>query len=124
MAMRRVRIYNSSRVGVRPVTAGYCERFLCQLRGLTFRRNLPADEGLLLVQRGESRLEAAIHMLAMRMDLSVVWINTAGRVVDVRLARRWRPMYLPRRPARYVLEIAAARFDDFRIGDAVRFDEV
>jgi len=77
----------------------------------------------LLVQRRDSRLEAAIHMLGMLMDLAVVWINTGMQVVDVRLAKRWRPLYVPKLPARYVLETAPERLRDFKIGDEIHFDE-
>jgi len=58
------------------------------------------------------------------VDLAVVWINSNNEVVDVRLARRWRPVYLPQRPARYVLEMQVERLNDFRVGDSVRFEEV
>ena len=60
----------------------------------------------------------------MLVDLAVVWINSNNEVVDVRLARRWRPVYLPQRPARYVLEMQVERLNDFRVGDSVRFEEV
>jgi uncharacterized membrane protein (UPF0127 family) len=80
------------------------------------------EGGLLLVQGRDSRLDAAIHMLGVWMDLAVIWINTAGRVVDVRLARPWRPAYLPREPARYVLELAVDHLDNFRIGDRVQIE--
>jgi uncharacterized membrane protein (UPF0127 family) len=122
--MRQVKITNLNRPGSQPVTAGYCESFLCQLRGLTFRRELRPDEGLLLVQRSESRLEASIHMLGMYIDLAVIWLDSTRRVVDVRLARRWRPAYFPRAAAQYVLEAPVERLDDFAIGDRVSFEEV
>ena len=49
-----------------------------------FRRSLAVDEGLLLVQKRENRSESAIHMLFMFIDLTVVWINSAHQVVDVK----------------------------------------
>jgi uncharacterized membrane protein (UPF0127 family) len=61
-------------------------------------------------------------MLFVWIDLAVVWINTAQQVVDVRLARRWRPAYLPARPARYVLEISPEHLEDFCIGDQLHFE--
>ena len=45
-------------------------------------------------------------------------------VVDVCLARRWRPFYLPKGPAQYVLEVSPERLDEFQIGDRLRFEEV
>lgn len=121
--MRTVIIRNLSRPGCGLVKARYCADFLSQLRGLTFRRPLALDEGLLLVERNDSRLESAIHMLGVFTDLAVVWLNSQMEVVDSRLARRWRLAYVPRRPARYVLEMAPERLDDFQIGDRVSFDQ-
>jgi uncharacterized membrane protein (UPF0127 family) len=63
-------------------------------------------------------------MLFMRMDLAAVWINNDCQVVDVRHARRWRPMYLPRKPARYVLETAPEQISHFLAGDRVAFEEI
>ena len=102
----------------------YCVSFACRLRGLTFRRTLAEDEGLLLVQGSDSRLDASIHMLFVWMDLAVVWINSAGNVVDVRLARRWHLAYAPQRPARYVLETRPARLDEFKVGDRIKFEDI
>jgi uncharacterized membrane protein (UPF0127 family) len=120
--MQQVHIYNLSRPQDSAVVAKYCVSFTCRLRGLMFRRSLAAEEGLLLVQSRENRLDAAIHMLFMWVDLAVVWINAASEVVDVRLARRWRPIYVPTRPALYVLELAEGHLADFKVGDQVKFE--
>ena len=121
--MRQVIIRNLSQPLSRPLTARYCASFACRLRGLTFRRSLPDEWGLLLVQDRDSRLDAAIHMLGVWMDLAVVWINSHGKVVDLCLARRWRPAYIPKGPARYVLEMDPARLPEFKVGDEIRFEE-
>jgi len=104
--------------------AGYCASFLCRLRGLTFRRHMADDWGLLLVQQKDSRLDASIHMLFVWFDIAVVWINATNEVVDIKLARRWRPAYLPQRPARYVLELSPAHINDFNIGDHVQIEVI
>jgi len=117
--MQEVIIHNLNRPQIFPIRADYCSSFLCRLRGLTFRRRLQPDRGLLLVQSRETRLDAGIHMLFVWIDLAVIWINSSEEVVDVRLARSWRPVYLPRSPASYVLELNAARLDDFNVGDRI-----
>ena len=122
--MKRVIVHNINHPQMPPLEAGFCSSFLCRLRGLTFRWAINPQEGLLLVQGRESRLDAAIHMLGVFTDLAVTWINTSGEVVDVRLARRWRPAYIPKRPARYILETNPTRFNDFKIGDHVSFEEL
>ncbi len=120
--MQNVTIHNTSRLQIKPIRARYCSSFACRLRGLTFRRELPPDQGLLLVQARDSRLDASIHMLFVWMDLAVIWINSAEEVVDVKLARSWRPAYLPQRPARYVLELNPGRIGDFAVGDQVKIE--
>jgi uncharacterized membrane protein (UPF0127 family) len=104
-----------------PLRAVYCDSFLCRLRGLMFRSELAAGEGLLLVQARDSRVDTSIHMLFVYMDLAVVWISSAGEVVDRVLARSWRLAYAPRRPARFILEITPGRLDEFQPGDHIEF---
>jgi len=99
----------------------YCDTFLTQLRGFTFRPRLALDEGLLLVGTRDSRLDSSIHMFFVSFDLAVIWINSKMQVVDKVLAKSWRPAYFSKQPARYVLEVHPDRWDDFQIGDTVQF---
>jgi len=98
-----------------------CASFLCRLRGLTFRRHLGDDVGLLLVGRRENRADVAIHMFFVFSPIAAVWLDGGGRVVDVRLARPFRPLYVPRAPARDVLEGPPELLERVRIGDQLRF---
>ena len=119
-----IQISNMNRSQVEPVTAHYCASFFCRLRGLTFRRSLPDHWGLLLVQARDSRFDSAIHMLGVWTDLAVFWIDSDMRVVDKRLARSWRPAYIPKQPARYVLEMAPDYLSNYAIGDQLVFEEL
>jgi uncharacterized membrane protein (UPF0127 family) len=107
-----------------PIRAKYCDSFLCRLRGLMFRHELALDAGLLLVQTRDSRIDASIHMLAVFMDLAVIWIDSNFIVVDTILAKSWRPSYFPAKPAKYTLEVHPERISDFKIGDKVTFNEI
>ena len=89
-----------------------------------FRSSLEHNEGLLLVEARDSRLDTSIHMLFVYMDLAVIWINSQNEVVDIVLARSWRPAYAPRQAARYILEIHPDRLNEFKIGDLVEFQDV
>ena len=86
-----------------------------------FRRSLAPNEGILLVERRESRVDTAIHMLFVFTDLAVFWLDANRIVIDKVLARAWRPAYVPRRPARYILETCPKRIDDFQIGEQMEF---
>jgi len=101
----------------------YCDTFLTQLRGFTFRPRLELDEGLLLVGTRDSRLDSSIHMLFVSFDLTVIWINSDMQVVDKVIAKSWRPAYFSKQPARYVLEIHPERWGDYEIGDTVQFKD-
>jgi len=102
----------------------FCDTFLSQLRGLTFRSRLLREDGLLLVGKRDSRLDSSIHMLFVSFNLAIVWINSEMKVVDKVLARSWRPAYFSKQPARYVLEVHPERLGDFEIGDTVQFKNV
>lgn len=99
----------------------YCASFLCRLRGLTFRPSLTRDEGLLLVFGRDSRIDSSIHMLGVRFDLAVFWINSDMLVVDKILAGAGKSAFFSKEPARYVLEVHASRLNDFQIGQRVTF---
>jgi uncharacterized membrane protein (UPF0127 family) len=122
--MKTIRIENKRLPLASSLHAIYCDSFLCRLRGLMFRSSLPQEEGLLLVEGHDSRIDTSIHMLFVFMDLAVIWINSNNSVVDVVLARSWRPVYLPRQAARYILEIHPDRLNEFKIGDQVEFQNV
>ncbi len=104
-----------------PARVGYCDSFLYKLRGLMFRRHLARDEGLLLVEKRDSRLDTSIHMFFVPFDLAVFWINSEMTVVDKVIAKSWRPAYFPKADARFTLEIHPERFSDYEIGDKVEF---
>jgi uncharacterized membrane protein (UPF0127 family) len=115
-----VKVINRSRSDRVVLRARWCATFACRLRGLTFRRSLAADEGLLLVEGRETRSGAAIHMLGMFMPLGVAWVATDGRVVDVRLAVPWR-LYAPAASAKYTLEGPPSMLESVAIGDRLEF---
>lgn len=86
-----------------------------------FRSRLHLDEGLLLVQGRDSRLDSSIHMFFVPFDLAVFWINSKLEVIDKIIAKSWRPAYFPKAEAKYILEIHPDRFNDYGIGDRVEF---
>ena len=118
---KSISIENKSRRIDGTLQIKFCDTFLSQLRGLTFRSRLAREEGLLLVGKRDSRLDSSIHMLFGSFNLAIVWINSEMKVVDKVLARSWRPAYFSKHPARYVLEVHPERWGDFEIGDRLQF---
>lgn len=121
---RIIEIYVNNQPLKNPIRAKYCDTFICRLKGFMFRKEITGDEGLILVQKRESKTETSIHMLAVFCDLGVIWIDSNFRVVDVILAKSWHLAYIPAKPARYTLEIHPDRIPEFKIGDKVSFNEI
>jgi uncharacterized membrane protein (UPF0127 family) len=119
--MKIIKIENISQPLPAPLQVVYCNSFPCRLRGLMFRSRLEREEGLLLVEGRDSRIDSSIHMLFVYMNLGVVWINTKKIVVDTLLARAWHLAYAPCQAARYTLEIHPDRLYEFKIGDQIEF---
>jgi len=119
---RWVVVRNRSRGGMPVARARWCSSFLCKLRGLSLRRTLPAETGLLLAESGDGRWTTSIHMFGMLFDIGVVWIDGRGIVVDTRHALPWRA-YLPTAPARFTLEGSPEILDRAKVGDLLEFAE-
>ena len=117
--MRFVEIQNKSKPLTTPIHAGICETFIQKLRGLMFYPSITLQEGRLFIEKEESKLNSSIHMLFMHFDITVVWMDREFQVVDVILAKQWRPYYFPSLPAQYTLELHASRQNEFHIGDKI-----
>lgn len=124
MKNKLTHIRNLTNPAIPPLRARWCQTFFSRLRGFTFRASLENDECLVLVEARDSRLDTAIHMFFVWTDLAIAWVNSDFEVVDSALAKPWRPLYAPSRPARYVIEFNPKRHDDFKPGDRVSFDHV
>jgi uncharacterized membrane protein (UPF0127 family) len=121
--MKQIRIQNITNLAFQDMKASFCSSFFCRFKGLMFLPGLGEFEGLLLVEDNESRINSAIHMFFMRFDIAVIWINSQLQVVDVKIARKGHPFYLPAAPSKYTLETHPDRFFDFRIGDILSFND-
>lgn len=117
--MRQASIKNHTHHLPRPIKVGVCDSFINRLRGYMFQKKIPVENGLLFIQKNESRLDSAIHMFFVNFDLAIIWLDHQNIVVDKCLAKRWRPFYMPSRDAKMILELHPAHLDEFSIGDNV-----
>jgi uncharacterized membrane protein (UPF0127 family) len=95
----------------------FCESFLSRLKGLMFSKQIPLDQGIILVENKESKVNTSIHMMFMNFNLAVLWLDKELVVVDKVLAKRWVPIYMPKFRAKYVVELHSNQFSNFSIGD-------
>lgn len=121
--MRRIEIQNETHPLYEPLNLTYCDSFFERLKGLMFRKKLSKNDGIILAEDSESRLNSAIHMFFMNFDIATIWVNTKYIVVDVKLAHKWRPYYSPARPARFTIETRVEYLPLFKIGDQLAFHD-
>jgi uncharacterized membrane protein (UPF0127 family) len=101
----------------------YCNSFLRRGLGLMFRRPLSEGQAFIFVERRESLTTTAITMLFVFFPIAVVWLNDEKRVVGKVLARPWRLVYAPDRPARYYIEAHPSTLDKLDVGDKLTFPD-
>lgn len=100
----------------------WCDSFTTKLRGFMFKTTLDLDEGLVLVEKRDNKVNTSIHMLFVNFPLGVVWVNDAGKIVDKIVAKPWRLSYVPAQPARYTIECHPDRLERFEVGKRVKFE--
>jgi uncharacterized protein len=122
--MKFIRVINQSHLSKNNLQLEVCDTFWSRFRGLMLRKQISLFEGILLSESQESKINSAIHMLFMRFAITVVWLNHDKVVVDKKLARQWALMLSPQVPAQFILELHPARYQDFNVGDRLRFEEV
>lgn len=94
-------------------------------RGLMFRKKLKEHEAILLDVSRESRLKASVHMFFVFYPIDVVWLDNDLRVVD--MARKllpFTPFRMPKKSARYILEMPAKSAEEkgIRLGDLMEIN--
>lgn len=119
--MKTIEIKNLSNVLKNPINAKLCDSFISKLRGYTFKAKINPDQGILLMEDIQSRMATSIHMVFVFMKLGIVWIDENGLVVDKRIAYPFLSFLIPKKPAKYVLEISPERLKEFSIGDKIEF---
>jgi uncharacterized membrane protein (UPF0127 family) len=119
--MRKIQIQNTTLNLSKPLKGYLYHSFFERFKGLMFRKELAQDECVILDEGNESLLNASIHMFFMNFDIAAIWIDKDFKVVDLMLARKWKPFYAPRKPARYIIEAQVIWLKSFRKNDQLNF---
>jgi len=96
-----------------------CDTWWSRGRGLMFRRSLDSEEALWFQLDRPGRLAAAIHMFFVFFPIGVVWLDEEGKVVDLALAKPFRPWYAPSRPAAAFVEGPEGLLERCAVGDVL-----
>jgi uncharacterized protein len=99
------------------VNVKVCDTFWSKFIGLMFSRQLKPDDGVILVENSETRINTAIHMMFVNYDITVLWLDRQMVIIDKVLAKKWAPIYYPKKPAQYVVELHQSKFSEYSIGE-------
>lgn len=121
MNYRIVVVQNLSQALQQPLKLKVCNTFMSRLRGFLFSKAPQLGDGLLFCFDRASRLNSAIHMIGVPFPLGVLWLDEKKTVVDKCRARPWGFAFIPKKPAKYVIECSTERLTEFQIGDILQF---
>jgi uncharacterized membrane protein (UPF0127 family) len=102
----------------------YLKGFFERLRGLMFTKQISNTQGALFINGTENIIDSAIHMLFMKFDIAVFWINSTGIIVDKTIAIKWNPIYYPKVKACKILETHIEIFDKLNVGEQIIFENL
>jgi uncharacterized membrane protein (UPF0127 family) len=121
--MKLVKIINLTHPLPTTIKAKYCNTFWSKFAGYMFKSNIIDNEAIILVENNESVMNTAIHMLFMRFDIAVIWLDHNLRVIDKTEAKKWHLYYAPKAASQYVIESHPSQFNKFQINDQVSFED-
>ena len=97
-----------------------CDSFFSRFKGLMFDKTIDQDEGILLIQESESRLNSAIHMYFMNFDIAVFWLDKEFTVIDKKIAHKWKSILMPSKPAKYIFETHPDNLNKFHMDETIQ----
>lgn len=101
----------------------YAESIIKISIGLMFANKKKVFNGMCLVLPFSNKLDeklrykSAITMLFCFVDMEIIFLNNEFKVVDKVILKKWKLSYIPKKPARYVIESTVGRFKEIKIGD-------
>jgi len=85
--------------------------------GLMFSK----QKNILLEAGYEGILSSSIHMLFVFFPIDVVWLDKNKKIVDIKTAYPFQIISMPKKPAKYILELKKGKGKLFRTGNKLKF---
>ncbi len=99
----RVAIMQGKKILLKDVAL--CENIFSRAKGLMFSKPLKKGEGLLIPFKSPTTRNA-LHMLFVFFPIDIFWLNSRGKIVDIRKnALPFTFLITPRKPASFALEV-------------------
>ena len=93
--------------------------FFSRLMGLMFKKNAKIPLLFEIPERMNRKERSSIHSFFMRFEIVIVFIDKGNAVYEIAKLRPWN-CYIPKKPAKYIVEFDKREFNDcLKIGDEV-----
>jgi hypothetical protein len=91
-------------------------------RGLMLRRKL--DKALVFLLDRETKIGAAIHSFFVIFSFDIIWLDAGKRIVDMRTVRPFRLIEVPKKAAKYFIELpeGSIKKSGVKLGQKIDFD--
>ena len=100
----------------------HCSDILSNFKGLRFSKPLKDKQAIILESESENILENMIDMLFVFFPIDVLWLDKNKRVVDLRRnVKPFTPIAIPKRPAKYIIELKKGMTNNINLGDELKF---
>ena len=120
LSFTQMKIVHNDRIVARNVMAS--RNLISNAVGLKFSRRLRKGEALILDVGEESKWKSAIDMLFVFISIDCVWLDNNKKIVDFRKrVGPFTPLIIPRKAARYVVELPSGCLGKINIGEHFRF---
>jgi len=93
--------------------------FFSRLMGLMFKKNAKVPLLFEIPERINKKERSSIHSFFMRFEIVIVFIDKGNAVYEIGNLRPWN-YYIPKKPAKYIVEFDKREFNDcLKIGDEI-----
>jgi hypothetical protein len=91
-------------------------------RGLMLRRKL--DKALVFLLDRETKIGAAIHSYFVLFSFDIIWMDAGKRIVDMRTVKPFRLIEVPKKAAKYFIELpkGSIKKAGVELGQKIDFD--
>jgi uncharacterized membrane protein (UPF0127 family) len=102
----------------------HCKSIFELSRGLMFANKEKIEKGAFFTLPGKrlSPRMSAVTMLFVVHPLDILFLNEEYKVVDKVSLKAWIPSYIPKAPAKYIVESSKNSFKDVQLGDELKIE--
>jgi len=92
-------------------------------RGLMLTGKIGVDRGICMkIPISDSKYNASVTMAFCFLPMDILFVDSEMTVVDKVCLKPWKMSYIPKKPARYVIESSKNKFSKIKIGDKIRIE--